>query len=214
MKKELDYINIEGAYGGNQNWFKDFMIRFGGCAAISACDTSIYLAATFPELLDLSPIKSKEVAKEDFMKFGKRMKKYLRPRATGISKISLFEKGFSRYAESVGTKIEIDALEGTRPYEEAEAFVKTKIDEGICISYLLLRHKDKAFEDFTWHWFTLTGYEMTDSELFVFFSSWGKNYKLPLKALWNTGYRKKGGMVALKMDWIRRNALTDEQEIS
>ena len=43
MKKELAYFNIEGEYGGNQNWFYDPMMRLGGCAAIATCDLCIYL---------------------------------------------------------------------------------------------------------------------------------------------------------------------------
>ena len=43
MKKELTYFNIEGEYGGNQNWFYDPMMRLGGCAAIATCDLCIYL---------------------------------------------------------------------------------------------------------------------------------------------------------------------------
>ena len=41
MKKELAYFNIEGEYGGNQNWFYDSM-TLGGCAAIATCDLCIY----------------------------------------------------------------------------------------------------------------------------------------------------------------------------
>ena len=41
MKKELTYFNIEGEYGGNQNWFYDPMMRLGGCAAIATCDLCI-----------------------------------------------------------------------------------------------------------------------------------------------------------------------------
>ena len=44
MKKELTYFNIEDSYGGNQKWFKNLIMKFGGCAAITACDLCIYLS--------------------------------------------------------------------------------------------------------------------------------------------------------------------------
>ena len=42
MQKELDYFMIEHSYGGNQEWFLDPMMKIGGCAAVTACDSSIY----------------------------------------------------------------------------------------------------------------------------------------------------------------------------
>ena len=42
MKKELDFFRVGRAYGGNQDWFADPMMRLGGCAAVTACDSSIY----------------------------------------------------------------------------------------------------------------------------------------------------------------------------
>lgn len=43
MKKTLDYFMIEGAVGGNQEWFKNVVMYIGGCAAATACDCCIYL---------------------------------------------------------------------------------------------------------------------------------------------------------------------------
>ena len=33
MKRELDHFYIGRSYGGNQDWFRTFMMRLGGCAA-------------------------------------------------------------------------------------------------------------------------------------------------------------------------------------
>ena len=43
MKKELDYIQVDDALGGNQDWFWDPFMKGGGCAAVTACDVCIYL---------------------------------------------------------------------------------------------------------------------------------------------------------------------------
>ena len=42
MKKELQYFKIEEAWGGSQEWFSDRMMRLGGCAAVTACDSCIF----------------------------------------------------------------------------------------------------------------------------------------------------------------------------
>lgn len=44
MKTELNYFMIEGSYGSNQDWFSNFLMKMGGCAAVTACDSCIYLA--------------------------------------------------------------------------------------------------------------------------------------------------------------------------
>ena len=48
MKKELQYFKIEEAWGGSQEWFSDRMMRLGGCAAVTACDSCIFLLGQGP----------------------------------------------------------------------------------------------------------------------------------------------------------------------
>ena len=33
INKELEYFKIGDSYGGNQNWFSDYMMKMGGCAS-------------------------------------------------------------------------------------------------------------------------------------------------------------------------------------
>ena len=44
MLKELNYLDIEGNYGGDQEWFSYFSMRMGGCGAATACELLMYLA--------------------------------------------------------------------------------------------------------------------------------------------------------------------------
>ena len=44
MERHLDYFEIEGSYGGSQDWFTNIVMHVGGCGAATACDTCIYLA--------------------------------------------------------------------------------------------------------------------------------------------------------------------------
>ena len=96
MKKELTYFNIEGEYGGNQNWFYDPMMRLGGCAAIATCDLCIYLNL-YRGNKRLYPFNIDYLQKKDYIKFSKIMKKYLHPRMKGINTLQLYIDGFSSY---------------------------------------------------------------------------------------------------------------------
>lgn len=42
-KNELEYFFVEESYGGNQDLFPDVTMRDGGCGAIAACESCIYL---------------------------------------------------------------------------------------------------------------------------------------------------------------------------
>ena len=38
QEKNIDYFQIEGTPGGNQEWCTDFWMYLGGCGALAACD--------------------------------------------------------------------------------------------------------------------------------------------------------------------------------
>ena len=80
MKKELDYFNIEELYGGNQEIFSDLWMRGGGCAAVTACDLSIYLdlyKGTGDVAQGLYPFDLQHLTKESYERFAMLMKPYL-----------------------------------------------------------------------------------------------------------------------------------------
>lgn len=101
MKKVLKEINVAGHPGGNQKWLLgDPLMYLGGCAAITACDMSIYFALNFGRK-ELYPFRlskiTENLTKTDYKKFTKIMKPYLRPRIEGVSELHLFTEGFGKY---------------------------------------------------------------------------------------------------------------------
>ncbi|MCI8597528.1 MAG: hypothetical protein HFJ10_03655 [Lachnospiraceae bacterium] len=195
MKKEISYIQIENAIGGNQDWFLDPFMHGGGCGAVTACDICIYLARE-RGLHSLYPFDAKQLTKKDYVHFSKRMKPFLHPRWQGIDTLDLYLSGIRAYWESVGCdKLEANGLLGTVSVEEAETAVRRQIDEGMPIPYLLLKHESPSFRDYVWHWFNLTGYEESGGEFYVKAVTYGEFQWLNLKELWDTGYEKKGGMI-------------------
>ena len=100
MKKELDFFRVGRAYGGNQDWFADPMMRLGGCAAVTACDSSIYFDRY--RGTRLYPFHQGRISKKEYTRFGMRMKPYLKPRWSGIDSLDIYIDGYGAFLEDAG----------------------------------------------------------------------------------------------------------------
>ena len=237
---ELPYFNVDEMIGGNQELFSDPWMRIGGCAAVTACDICIYMDK-YKGTKGLYPYDVNSVSKADYERFAMLMKPYLRPRYSGINKLSTYIEGLSRYLSehafqcscipnndgkltensnpgdkaSVENKslsglympdsvhapvaggIQLYGFEGNHSYSEARRFIIEHIDAGFPIPYLNLYHRDPALSDFVWHWFILAGYAVYADTMMVKVISYGECYWFDLARLWNTGHRRKGGMIGI-----------------
>jgi hypothetical protein len=198
MRIELPYFQIGDSYGGNQSWFRDPMMHLGGCAAATACDVCIYMAA-YVNKLHLYPHDIKNLNRKNYVAFSKTMKPYLKPRFRGIDTLKLFIDGFQNYLKTIGEEgIQLEGFSGNSSEQEAAIEIKRQIDYARPIPFLLLRHENNKLKNFTWHWFLIVGYEEINSELYVKFATYGAYHWLPLHELWETGYKEKGGMVLIR----------------
>ena len=204
MERHLDYFEIEGAYGGSQDWFTNIVMHVGGCGAATACDTCIYLALR-KGMKGLYPGDADRLTKQAYKEFSMKMKPYLKPRAGGIDRLETYIEGYARYLADLGNEdgrsLHMEPLDGETDVEEAKAAVRRQIDKGLPVPYLLLYHKDKKqFGDFTWHWFLLTGYEEREGRFYVTAATYGAATRLDFEEMWDTGYEKKGGMVLYALE--------------
>lgn len=198
MKRELRYFKIGKCFGGNQDWFRDPMMKLGGCAAATACDVSIYLAM-YEGKKHLCPFDTEALDKKQYIAFSKIMKPYLRPRREGVNRLELYIDGFSSYLADQGeTGIALTGFPAQRPKEEAAEVIKAQIDAGLPVPYLLLKHKDPMLKDFVWHWFLLVGYEEFEDVLLVKTATYGEYQWMDFENLWDTGYIEKGGFIVMK----------------
>lgn len=196
--KELDYFTIDGCVGGNQEWLSDLFMHIGGCAAITACDCCIYLAAQ-KGFKDLYPHDANALTKSDFKKFTEIMKPYLRPRLTGINSLDIYISGLVNYMYDRNfDDISLAGFDGNKPLEQAKKIIIEQIDSGMPIPYLVLCHRDKDMADYVWHWFVITGYVESDDTFKVKATTYGESQWLSLDKLWDTGYKDKGGMIIMK----------------
>lgn len=199
MRKELDYFKIENSYGGCQDWFADYWMKIGGCAALAACETCIYLELQKGKK-NLYPFDVNCLSREDYVRFGMQMKPYLRPRVGGIDRLELYTDGFGRYLEDAGeTRLRMEGFSGEHRAEDAVDCVKEQIDQGLLIPCLTLKHKNPVFKDYIWHWFLLTGYEQRGERFLVKAVTYSKWRWLDFTDLWTTGYRKKGGLILYRL---------------
>ena len=202
MKKELDYFQIDGAVGWNQDWFTDWSMYGGGCGAVTACDLCIQLSRQFG-INALYPYNAHRITRQDYTKFSAVMKPYLHPRWQGIDTLDLYLSGLSAYWRSVGVRsLKGSGLPGTASWQEARELIRDSIDAGIPVPCLLLYHKSCAFKNFEWHWFNLAGYEERDEGFYVRAITYGTFYWLNLQELWDTGQRRKGGLIRIDMTGV------------
>ncbi|EEG73010.1 hypothetical protein [[Clostridium] hylemonae] len=203
MKRELDYFTIEGAFGGNQEWFTNVVMNIGGCGAATACDSCIYFARR-PDMRQLYPFDRDGLTVKDYKRFSQIMKPYIRPRAGGVKKPQWYVDGLSRYISDVNAregcdiKLQMDILPGDRPYTEAAEKIRQQIDAGYPVPYLMLRHKNQKFKDFIWHWFLVVGYEEKEDGLEIVTATYGEAARISLRELWDTGHEEKGGLILYK----------------
>ena len=101
MKKTLEYFTIDGAVGGNQEWFKNVVMYIGGCAAATACDCCICLALG-KGMERLYPYDIRALCRKDYVDFSMKMKPYLKPRVNGVNKLYMFTDGMWITAATYG----------------------------------------------------------------------------------------------------------------
>lgn len=200
MKRELDYFQIADCYGGCQDWFLDPMMKGGGCAAVTACDTCIYLDLYRPELVKgdtgYYPYKKEDLTKRDYIRFSRVMKPYLRPRMSGIDRLELYIEGFGDYLSDRGLDtLVMEGFSGEEEEAKAREKVREQIDSGFPIPCLILKHRNPKMKEYVWHWFLLTGYEALEETFLVKAVTYGEWEWLDFGELWNTGEERKGGLV-------------------
>lgn len=197
--KELDYYTIDGALGWSQDWFRDWWMHLGGCAAVTDCDVCIQLARVHG-YKNLYPYDAQHVTRAEYEDFAMQMKPYLKPRRTGIDRLPIYIEGIRRFWHDRGVfSLDAEGLNGDLPWTAAWDLVRRQIDAALLVPCLLLHHRDKIFDDWQWHWFNLAGYDERGGAHLVRAVTYGQAFWLDLRALWDTGYEQKGGLIKLRI---------------
>ncbi len=138
MKKRTGIFQNRRILGRKSELVFDFMMRIGGCGAVTACDCCIYFAR-YRGMENLYPANARKVTRRDFIRFAKVMKPYLRRKGRGIDTLELYIDGFSEYLRSVGEeRISMQGLSGNCSYREAARAVRKQIESGLPVPCLTL----------------------------------------------------------------------------
>lgn len=197
MRRELDYFNVGNHYGCDQESLPNWIMRMGGCAAVTACDLCVFLTKYKGE--SLCDFDVSNFSRSDYINLTNKMKQYLHPRIFGINKTKMFIDGFRKYLADRNSKINLSSIEGTELSDKAKELIKEQIDKKIPVPMLVLSHKNSAFKDFVWHWFIINGYDESDSKMQVKVVSYGEWKWFNFDDLWNSGYSKKGGLIRVEI---------------
>ena len=195
--RELQHFFIGNSYGGNQDWFRSFMMRLGGCGAETACDSSLYFALHMG-IKGIYPYDASNITKRDYVNFAHLMEKYLWPRMSGIDRTDIFIEGYSGYLKDRGVEcLTMESFSGNEPYSRASEVIRNQIDAGYPIPTLVLNHRNRKYSDYVWHWFLINGYRSHDNsdDMLVKAVTYSNYNWLDLRQLWDTGYTAKGGLV-------------------
>lgn len=158
--------------------------------------TAAFIFPFIKTFLMQRPRPRKKMTKAAYLELGMIMKPYLKPRITGIDKLSIYMEGFTNYLCDRGINdLILTGWSGNHSYESSAELVKHQIDAGWPLPYLNLKHRAPSFRDLVWHWFLLTGYETFHDEVMVKVTTYGSWRWLSLKELWDTGYKQKGGLI-------------------
>jgi hypothetical protein len=195
LKVELPYFKIGNSLGGQQDWFPEYMMRIGGCGAVTACDCSIYFEL-YKNLRGLYPFDVKNISQADYIKFSDVMKPYLHPRWQGINKLEIYIDGFTKFLRDRGEKnLQLLGWDGHQDFKATHMVLKYQMDNGYPIPCLTLRHKNPLLEDYVWHWFLITGYEILNGSWKVKLVSYGVGRWFDFDLLWDTGFNERGGLI-------------------
>ena len=198
MKVELPYFKIEDSFGGQQDWFPEYMMRIGGCGAVTACDCSIYFEL-YKNLHGLYPFDLKNLSKDDYIKFSNIMKPYLHPRWQGIDKLEIYIDGFTQFLRDKGeNNLQLLGWDGHKDFKSTHMVLKHQIDNGYPIPCLTLHHQNILLQDYVWHWFLLTGYDFDGDNLQVKLTSYGVERWFNFDMLWDTGFNARGGLIVFQ----------------
>lgn len=192
---ELSYFHIGNAIGGSQEWMTDPWMRLGGCAALAAVDSCIYFTLFCGEKR-LCPFDVHHLTKALYRRFAGIMKPYLRPRYSGVSKLSLYEDGMNAYLKDMkNERLRMKLFPAGQPLVDAQAVLTGQIDRKYIVPFLLLNPISREWRDYQWHWFLIAGYRWEEGRLFVKTITYGNSTWLPFDGLWDTVHDDNGGMI-------------------
>jgi hypothetical protein len=179
LSEEVNFVPIEGHYGGNQHWLSDLQIMSEfdanrACGPTSGANIAHYLANHIPTAKELytrgNDMRSFTETIRDL--FG-----YMRPRLFGLPFARDYIRGFVRYAASRGVTLQAHIHRPRRQapggLEQTLDFIRQGLQRECPVALISWNANDDLY---TWHWVTVTEIYRLDGHWLFGMSSWGQKY--------------------------------------
>ena len=158
-------------YGGSQKWYLNRWRRLAGCAAVSGANiAAFYSIGITPDKITKSG--SRIFSQSSYLDLMNRMISYMRPGFRGFPDRDKFEKKFLEFASDSGTSLTAEHLKNWESADIPRDFIRKNLLLNNPLALLILTHKDREFDDETWHWMTVTGYGPETDDILI--SNYGR----------------------------------------
>jgi hypothetical protein len=176
-------------FGGSQYWFAKKAHQLSGCGPVAAANITAYLAQTFPDKYgDLYSYKG-VFNRTDFTEHMTEIRKFVKPGIFGLTCVHKFSDGVLSFAETKGVSLTPHILDkNDASMNDAIDFMCTALSQKLPVAILILKHPVKEFEDYAWHWMTITRLRLKqeNDKYFISVSTYGEHHEIDLDLLWNT----------------------------
>lgn len=175
-------------YGGNQDWFPRKSHQLSGCGPVAVANITAYLSQNFPnKYRTLYPFEG-ELNKKDFVEHMLEIRKYVKPGMFGLTSVQQFVDNTLAFAQQRGVSLIPHILDGdSTTMNAAVEYISEALINKLPIAILILTHPVKEFEDYVWHWMTITHLKLNpkDNIYYITTSTYGERRELNLDLLWN-----------------------------
>ena len=186
---QLDIYDSEISYfGGSQCWFPKKFHQLSGCGPVAAANITAYLSQAFPNKYSaLYPYKG-IINKKDFIEHMINIRKYVKPGIFGLTSVYKFSNNVLAFSKKRGVTLVSHILEDNpASYQEAISFITKALSQKLPVAILILKHQIKEFDEYTWHWMTITDLKLhsKDNVYYISVSTYGDHREINLDILWN-----------------------------
>lgn len=186
---QFDICDSETSYyGGSQYWFPKKFHQLSGCGPVAAANITAYLSQAFPDKYKALYPYDGSINKKDFVKHMVNIRKYVKPGIFGLTSVYKFSNNVLDFSKERGVTLVSHILEDTpASMQQAINFISEALSQKLPVAILILKHQIKEFDEYTWHWMTITGLKLhsNDNVYYISVSTYGDHREINLDVLWN-----------------------------
>lgn len=175
-------------YGGNQYWFPKKFHQLSGCGPVAAANITAYLSKTFPNKFNDLYLYEGIINKKDFIEHMIEIRKYVKPGIFGLTSVHQFSDNVLSFSKKRGITLVPHILDDDNAsIQDAINFISEALALKLPVAILVLKHQIKEFEEYTWHWMTITNLKLNpyDNIYYISVSTYGEHREINLDMLWN-----------------------------